>query len=73
MGKVIATVEVNGNEVYLVKEGDHYFIYWGEAKQEGKASIELLTPKGRKPTKSSAYKKFLKAVDAAQYLKFSKL
>jgi len=73
MGKVVATVQVNGNEVYLVEEEDQYLIYWGEAKQEGKASIELLTPKGRKPTKSSAYKKFLEAVKAAQYLKFSKL
>ena len=73
MGKVIATVQVNGNEVYLVKEGDHYFIYWGEAKQEGKAATKILTPSGRKPSESSAYKKFLQAVKAAQYLKFSKL
>ena len=73
MGKVVATVQVNGNEVYLVNEGNKYLIYWGEAKQEGKAAIELLTPKGRKPTKSSAYKKFLAAVDAAQYLKFERL
>ena len=73
MGKVLATVEVNGNEVYLVKEEEQYLIYWGQAKQEGKASIEILTPKGRKPTKSSAYKKFLEAVKAAQYLKFERL
>jgi hypothetical protein len=73
MRKVVATVQVNGNEVYLVKESDQYLIYWGQAKQEGKVAIELLTPKGRKPTKSSAYKKFLEAVDAAQYLKFERL
>jgi hypothetical protein len=73
MGKVVATVQVNGNEVYLVKEGNKYLIYWGEAKQEGKAAIELLTPTGRKPSESSAYKKFLQAVKAAQYLKFERL
>ena len=73
MGKIVATVQVNDNEVYLVQVEDKYCIYWGQAKQEGKASIELLTPKGRKPTKSSAYKKFLEAVDAAQYLKFERL
>ena len=73
MGKVIATVQVNGNEVYLVKEEEQYLIYWGEAKQEGKAVIEILTPTGRKPSESNAYKKFLEAVDAAQYLKFERL
>ena len=73
MGKVVATVQVNGNEVYLVKEGDHYFIYWGEAKQEGKASIEIPTPSGKKPSFNRVMKEFLEAVDAAQYLKFEKL
>jgi hypothetical protein len=73
MRKVVATVQVNGNEVYLVKEGNKYLIYWGEAKQEGKAATEILTPSGRKPSESSAHKKFLQACKAAQYLKFSRL
>jgi hypothetical protein len=73
MGKVIATVQVNGNEVYLVKEGDQYLIYWGQAKQEGKASIEILTRKGKKPSFNRVMKEFLAAADAAQYLKFEKL
>jgi len=73
MEKVVATVQVSGNEVYLVKEGDHYFIYWGEAKQEGKASIEVLTRKGKQPSFNRVMKEFLEAVDAAQYLKFERL
>lgn len=73
MGKVVATVKVNGNEVYLVEQEDEYYIYWGEAKQEGKASIELLTTKGKKPSYKRVMKEFLAAADAAQYLKFEKL
>jgi hypothetical protein len=38
-----------------------------------KAVQELLTPTGRKPSQSSAHKQFLEAVEAAQYLKFSRL
>ena len=73
MGKVVATVQVNDNEVYLVQEEDQYLIYWGEAKQEGKTSIEILTPSGRKPSYKRVIKEFLAAADVAQYLKFEKL
>jgi hypothetical protein len=38
-----------------------------------KAVQELLTPTGRKPSQNSAHKKFLEAIKAAQYLKFSRL
>lgn len=76
MGQIIneylASAIVNGNEVRLVTRDKRYFIHWGE---EGmiKAVQELLTPTGRKPSQSSAHRKFLEAVAAAQYLKFSRL
>ena len=72
MKQFLASTIVNGNEVRLIKENGGYFIYWGE---EGKAKAiqELLTPKGRKPSQSSAHKKFLEAVESTRYLKFSKL
>ena len=73
MGKVLATVQVNGNEVYLVKEEEQYLIYWGQAKREGKASIEILTRKGKQPSFNRVMKEFLTAADAAQYLKFERL
>ena len=72
VSEYIATAIVNGNEVRLVKGDKRYFIHWGEAGKI-KAVQELLTPKGRKPSQSSAHKQFLKAVEATQYLKFSKL
>ena len=72
VNKYLASTIVNGNEVRLVTRNGRYFIHWGE---EGKikAVQELLTPSGRKPSQSSAHKKFLEAVEATQYLKFSKL
>lgn len=76
MGQIVneylASAVVNGNEVRLVTRDGRYFIHWGE---EGmiKAVQELLTPKGRRPSQNSAHKKFLEAVEAAQYLKFSRL
>ena len=69
----IAKATVNDNEVKLVEEDQGYFIYWGEPLDQYQSKTELLTPKGRKPSQSSAYKKFTQAVKAAQYLKFSKL
>jgi hypothetical protein len=63
---------VNGNEIRLIKERGGYFIHWGE-EGKVKAIQELFTPSGRKPSQASAHKKFLEAVKATQYLKFSKL
>ena len=73
MKQVIAKATVNDNEVKLVEEDQGYFIYWGEPLDQYQSKTELLTPKGKKPSQSSAYKKFIQAVKAAQYLKFSKL
>ncbi len=73
MGKIVATVQVNDNEIYLVQVEDKYCIYWGQAKQEGKASIEILTHKGKQPSFNRVMKEFLAAADAAQYLKFERL
>ncbi len=71
--KIIASTTVNDNLVELVQEGNKHYIYWGEAIGEYQTKTELLTPSGRIPSKTSAYKKFLKACKAAQYLKFEKL
>lgn len=72
VNKYLASTIVNGNEVRLVTRNGKYFIHWGE-QGKIKAVQELLTPSGRKPSQSSAHKKFLEAVEATQYLKFSKL
>lgn len=72
MKQFLASTIVNGNEIKLVKENGGYFIHWGE-HDKTKAIKELLTPSGKKPSQSSAHKKFLEAVKATQYLKFSKL
>lgn len=72
MKQFLASTVINGNEIRLVKENGGYFIHWGE-ENKLKAVQELLTPSGRKPSQSSAHKKFLEAVKATQYLKFSKL
>ena len=68
----LASAIVHGNEVRLVTRDNRYFIHWGE-QGKIKAVQELLTPKGRKPSQSSAHKKFLEAIKAAEYLKFSRL
>ena len=72
INEYLASAIVNGNEVRLVTRDKRYFIHWGE---EGmiKAVQELLTPTGRKPSQASAHKKFLEAIKAAEYLKFSRL
>ena len=72
ISEYIASAIVNGNEVELITRDNRYFIHWGEAGKI-KGVQELLTPKGRKPSQNSAHKKFLEAIEAAQYLKFSKL
>jgi hypothetical protein len=69
----IAKATINDNEVSLVKQYDRYFIYWGEPLDNHQSSTELLTPSGRIPSQTSAHKKFIQAVKAAKYLKFSKL
>jgi len=68
----LASAIVNGNEVRLVTRDNRYFIHWGE-QGKVRAEQELLTPTGRKPSQKSAHKKFLEAVKAAQFLKFSRL
>jgi len=68
----IASAIVNGNEVELITRDKRYFIHWGEAGKI-KAVQELLTPSGRKPCQATAHKKFLEAVEATRYLKFSRL
>jgi hypothetical protein len=73
MKQFIASATVNDNEVKLIEEDQGYFIYWGEPLDQYQSKTELLTPTGKKPSQSSAYKKFMQAVKAAQYLKFSKL
>ena len=72
INEYLASAIVNGNEVRLVTRDKRYFIHWGEANKV-KAIQEILTPKGRKPSEKSAHKKFLEAIKATQYLKFSKL
>lgn len=72
MKKIIATAQVNENEVQLIKELNSYYIYWGE-QNTNKSKQKLLTPSGRIPSQTSAIKKFLEAAEAAQYLKFEKL
>lgn len=72
MKKIIATAQVNENEVQLIKELNSYYIYWGE-QNTNKSKQKLLTPSGRIPSQTSAIKKFLEAAEAAQYLKFDKL
>jgi hypothetical protein len=73
MAKVIATATVNENQVQFVAERGNYYIYWGGEGDKYKSRQELRTLTGRKPTQSSAHKQFLKACEAAQYLKFEKL
>jgi len=68
---------INGNEVKLYRKYYHngkysYYIHWGEANTQ-MSKQELLTPSGRTPSVGGAIKQFLKAVKAAEYLKFSKL
>jgi hypothetical protein len=72
INEYLASAIVNGNEVRLVTRDKRYFIHWGEAGKV-KAVQEILTPKGRKPSEKSAHKKFLEAIKATQYLKFSRL
>jgi len=72
INEYLASAIVHGNEVRLVTRDSSYFIHWGEAGMI-KAVQELLTPKGRIPSQSSAHKKFLEAIKAAEYLKFSRL
>ena len=72
INEYLASAIVNGNEVRLVTRDKGYFIHWGEADKV-KSIQELRTPTGRKISQNVAHKRFLEAVKAAQYLKFSKL
>lgn len=73
MEQFIASAIVNGNKVQLIKQDDTYSIYWGESSNNTRSQTELLTLKGNPVKKSDAIKQFLQAVEAAQYLTFSKL
>lgn len=73
MTHVLATVEINENEVLLVSESGEYYIHWGGAKQNSRTKMEITTSKGKKPSLKRVIKEFLAAADAAQYLKFEKL
>ena len=66
------TVMVNGNEISFVKDGGNYFIHWGE-QGKPKAIQKITTPAGRRPSKNTAHKRFLEAVEATKTLKFSRL
>lgn len=72
MKQFLASAIVNGNEIKLVKEHNGYFIHWGE-QGNVKTVKEILTPTGRKPSQSTAHKRFLEAVEASKYLTFSKV
>lgn len=72
INEYLASAIVNGNEVRLVTRNKGYFIHWGEAGKI-KAVKELLTPSGRKPCQATAHRKFLEAIKALEYLKFSRL
>ena len=72
MKQFLASTIINGNEIKFVKERNGYFIHWGE-QGNIKTIKEILTPTGRKPSQTTAYKRFLEAVQASKYLTFSKL
>lgn len=72
MKQFLASVVVNGNEIAFVKEQGHYFIHWGESDKP-KAIQKITTPAGRRPSKNTAHKQFLEAVQATKILKFSRL
>jgi len=72
INEYLASAVVNGNEVRLVTRDKRYFIHWGEEGRV-KGKQEILTPSGRKPCQATAHKKFLEAVEATRYLKFSRL
>jgi hypothetical protein len=70
---VIANYESqSGTKIYLVKERDNYFMYWGPENDLSKLSRqELLTPSGNRPRNVNKY--FLKAAKAVDYIVFEKL
>jgi hypothetical protein len=72
INEFLASAIVNGNEVRLITRDNRYFIHWGK---EGriKTEQELLTLEGNPAQESEAIKQFLKAIEAAQYLTFSRL
>jgi hypothetical protein len=72
MKKTLLTVTVNGNEIALVKDREHYLIHWGD-QGKPRAIKKITTPSGRKPSQNSAHKQFMEAVEATKLLKFSRL
>jgi len=71
----VTSSEVNGSKVCLYRtyRGNNkyqYHIHWGEAPQ---SKIEMLTPKGNPRNLGGAIREFLKAVEAAKQVTFSKI
>jgi hypothetical protein len=71
--RFITQAIVNDNTVVLTQDNNtgKYYSYWGLG--EPKSKVELTKPSGKLISEASAIKKFLKMVEAAQYVKFSKL
>jgi hypothetical protein len=71
--RFITQAIVNDNTVILTQDNNtgKYYSYWGLG--EPKSKVELTKPSGKPMSEASAIKKFLKMVEAAQYVKFSKL
>ena len=75
MVEILATAVVDESKVHLVKDSEDHYLYWGDEDEvrEGMSTTQLLTPKGRRPSQASAYKKFIQAVQALNYVKINKL
>jgi len=71
--RFITQATVNDNIVVLTQDDNtgKYYSYWGLG--EPKSKVELTNPSGKSMSEASAIKTFLEMVEAAQYIKFSKL
>lgn len=71
--RFITQAIVNDNTVLLTQDNNtgKYYSYWGLG--EPKSKVELTKSSGKLISEASAIKKFLEMVEAAQYVKFSKL
>jgi hypothetical protein len=71
--RFITQATVNDNIVVLTQDfnTEKYYSYWGLG--EPKSKVELTRLSGKPMTEAYAIEKFLEMVEAAQYVKFSKL
>jgi len=71
--RFITQATVNDNTVVLTQDNTSgkYYSYWGTG--EPKSKVELTRPSGKPMSEASAIKAFLEMVEAAQYVKFTKL